>query len=149
MTYAEPGDTVKIHYTAKLEDGEIFDTSSGKDPVQFTLGEKQVMPGIEEAVLGMAEGQSKTHEIQPDKAYGEPKQELIVRVDRNQFPEEMNPDVGQHLRFSDSHGREIIARVIDVTDDAVTVDANHPLAGEKVTFDIELLEVSKPAPEIK
>lgn len=148
MTYAESGDTVKIHYTAKLADGEIFDTSQGKDPVQFTLGQRQVMQGIEEAVMGMAEGQSKTQEILPEKAYGEPREELVVRVERKQFPAELEPEVGRYLRFVDSHDREIVAKVIDVTDDAVTVDANHPLAGEKVTFDIELVEVFKPSSEI-
>lgn len=141
MTQAQRGDTVKIHFTGKLPSGEVFDSSFDREPAHFTLGEQTVVPGVEEAIVGMEEGETKTVVLPPDKAYGESRSELVVDVERQNFPEGVDPEVGQRLRFLKADGREIVATVKSVSDSTVVVDANHPLSGEAITFDIELVQI--------
>jgi peptidylprolyl isomerase len=141
MTQAKMGDTVKVHYTGKLEDGTVFDTSTNRDPLQFTIGEGRVIPSFEQAVVGMNPGESKTTKIPADKAYGPHREELVLAVDRNQFPVDLKPEVGQRLQNRQADGRTIVVTVTDVSESSVTLDANHPLAGEDLTFDVQLLEI--------
>ncbi len=141
MAQAKNGDTVKVHYTGKLEDGTVFDTSINRDPLQFTIGEGQIIPGFEQAIVGMNPGESKTTKVQADKAYGQHLKEMVVVVDRNQFPVDLKPEVGQRLQTRQADGRAIVVTVTDVSESSVTLDANHPLAGEDLTFDIQLLEI--------
>ncbi len=141
MTQAKMGDTVKVHYTGKLEDGTVFDTSTNRDPLQFTIGEGRVIPSFEQAVVGMNPGESKNTKIPADKAYGPHREELVLVIDRNQFPVDLNPEVGQRLQSRQADGRTIVVTVTDVSESSVTLDANHPLAGEDLTFDIRLLEI--------
>jgi FKBP-type peptidyl-prolyl cis-trans isomerase 2 len=137
---AKDGDTVQVHYTLKLEDGTVFETSIGRDPLQFTIGEGQLIPGFEQAVVGMSPGESKTVEIPADEAYPY-REELVMVVDRDLLPEDLQPEVGQQLQISQPSGETIVVKVIDVSELSVTLDANHPLAGKDLTFDIELVEI--------
>ena len=137
---AKDGDTVQVHYTLKLEDGTVFETSIGGDPLQFTIGEGQLIPGFEQAVVGMSPGESKTVEIPADEAYPY-REELVLVVDRDQLPEDLQPEVGQQLQIRQPDGQTILVKVIDVSESSVTLDANLPLAGKDLTFDIELVEI--------
>lgn len=141
MATAEQGDTVRIHYTGRLEDGTVFDTSENRDPLSFTLGEEKVIPGFAEAVEGMEEGESKTAEVPAEEAYGPHREDLLLWVQRAQLPEDMSPEVGQQLQMQTQDGRTFQASVAQVGEDRVQVDANHPLAGKDLTFDIELVEI--------
>jgi peptidylprolyl isomerase len=141
MAQARNGDTVKIHYTGKLEDGTVFDTSINRDPLQFTVGEGQIIPGVEESVEGMSLGESKTIEVPADKAYGPHYEEMVLVVDRNEFPGHLKPEVGQRLEIRPTDDQTIPVLVTDVSASSVTLDANHPLAGEDLTFDILLVEI--------
>ena len=141
MRQAKYGDTVKVHYTGKLEDGTVFDSSIDRDPLQFTLGEGQVIPGFEQAVVGMNLGESKTVTISMDEAYGPHREEMVVMVERNKFPEHMQLEGGQQLQIRQDDGQIIFVIVADVSESSVTLDANHPLAGKDLTFDIQLIEI--------
>ena len=135
------GDTVRIHYTGKMEDGTVFDSSLEREPLEFTLGEGTIIPGFEEAVMGMQVGQSKTVTISPEKAYGPHLDEMVLVIEREQLPPELNPTVGQRLQMQQQDGRAVIVLVTDVSETTMTVDANHPLAGKDLTFEIELVEI--------
>lgn len=141
MVQAQRGDTVQVHYTGKLEDGTVFDTSTNRDPLQFTIGEGQIIPGFEQAVVGMNPGESKTVTIPMDQAYGPHREEMVLEVDRKQFPEHLNPEVGQQLQVRQQNGQTMIVTVVEVSETNVTLDANHPLAGEDLTFDIHLVGI--------
>ncbi len=141
MAQAKLGDIVKVHYTGKLEDGTVFDTSADRDPLQFKIGEGQIIPGFEQAVVGMNPGESKTIKVPRDEAYGPRREELVAVVDRNQLPAGFIPEVGQQLQSRQPDGQTIVVTVIDVSESSVTVDANHPLAGKDLTFDIQLVEI--------
>jgi len=141
MAQAKPGDTVKVHYTGKLEDGTAFDTSIGYDPLQFTIGENQVISGFEDAVVGMNPGESKTVKVPADKAYGPHREEMVVEVSRNQLPADLKPEVGQQLQSRQPSGRTIVVTVMKVSESSVTLDGNHPMAGKDLTFDIQLVEI--------
>ena len=136
------GDTVKVDYTGKLEDGTVFDSSIGKTPIEFTLGSGEMIPGFNNAVLGMKVGQSKTVSIPPQDAYGAHLDSLVTTVNRSQMGPGLNPTVGQHLTVTHSDGTTGNVVVTAVTDTTVTVDANHPLAGKTLTFDITLLSIA-------
>jgi len=142
MAQAKNGDIVTVHYTGKLEDGTVFDSSVNRDPVQFTLGEGLLIPGFERAVLGMSPGESKTAEVPADQAYGSHREEMVVEIDRQEFPPDFQPEVGQQLSIPQSDGRMIRLIVTAVSEQKVTLDANHPLAGRDLTFDIQLLEIA-------
>lgn len=138
---AKAGDTVQVHYTGKLDDGSVFDSSAGRDPLEFTVGAGQVIPGFEQAVEGMAVGQTKTVTIPAAEAYGERVAEAVLQVPREQLPPDLEPEVGQQLVMQSRDGRQIPIVVVEVTEDSITIDANHPLAGRDLTFEIELVSV--------
>jgi len=139
---AKDGDTVKVHYTGKFEDGTVFDSSENKDPLEFTLGQGQLIPGFEKAVTGLNEGDATTVNISSDDAYGERKDELEIQVTREELPDDIDPEVGMQLQVKQQQtDQSIPVRITEVTDDDVTLDANHPLAGKDLTFDIELVEI--------
>jgi peptidylprolyl isomerase len=140
-TVAKDGDTVKVHYSGTLEDGTVFDTSAGGEPLEFTIGEGMIIPGFEEAVIGMQVEDSKTVNIPADQAYGPHDDNLLIEVDRDELPEGLEPEVGQQLQSMGEDGSITMVTVTDVTDTTITVDANHPLAGEDLTFEIELVEI--------
>ncbi|MDX1631729.1 MAG: peptidylprolyl isomerase [Thermoanaerobaculia bacterium] len=141
MSKATSGDTVRVHYTGTLSEGQEFDSSEGKDPLEFTLGESQVIPGFEKTVEGMEEGESRTTTVPPEEGYGQPREDLRIQMPRDQFPEEIDPEIGQELGLQQPDGRTVPVRVVDVAESEVTLDANHPLAGQNLTFEIELVEI--------
>ena len=138
---ARHGDTVKVHYTGKLDDGTVFDSSSDQEPLEFTIGEGAIIPGFERAVIGMNPGDSKTERIPNEQAYGPHLEEMVVVVDRQQMPPELEPSIGQQLEVQQPSGQVIPVVVTDLSEQAVTLDANHPLAGETLIFDINLVEI--------
>ena len=141
MPRAKYGDTVKVHYTGKLEDGTIFDSSFDSEPLEFTIGEGQVIPGFEQSVFGMELNETKTVKIPVDKAYGAHRDDLIVVVNRSQLPPDFEPEIGAELEGRQPDGSIVVATVIEVSESSVTLDANHPLAGKDLTFDIQLVEI--------
>ncbi len=141
MAKAKMGDTVSVHYTGTLDDGTIFDTSADRGPMQFTIGEEQVIPGFEQAIIGMEPGESKTVRIPAEEAYGPHLSEMVIVLDRDRLPEDLEPAVGQRFQVSQPDGQTFIVRVTEVSELNVTLDANHPLAGEDLTFDIQLTEI--------
>jgi peptidylprolyl isomerase len=144
---AQEGDRVRVHYTGRLDDGTIFDSSKNREPLEFVIGEGEIIPAFEEAVVGMHEGEKKTILIPSDQAYGPRREELLLRVAHEQFPPDLKPYVGQQLEMIQSDGQSLIVVVVEVDDEGVTLDANHPLAGKDLTFEIELVEVARPAPQ--
>jgi peptidylprolyl isomerase len=138
---ARNGDTVQVHYTGKLADGTVFDSSVGREPLEFTLGAGQVIPGFEKAVLGMKVGEKKTVTIPADEAYGPRRDELAAEVPREKLPSGTTPAVGQQLLMREPDGSEIVVTITEISDDTVTIDANHPLAGKDLTFEIELVKI--------
>lgn len=141
MSQAKQGDTVKVHYKGSLEDGTIFDTSQDRDPLEFTIGEGEVIQGFEKAVVGMEPGQSKVVTLDSGEAYGPRRSELLVEVDRDRFPSEMEVEVGSQVQVRQQDGSPRVATIARVGDESVTLDVNHPLAGKDLTFDIELVEI--------
>jgi len=141
MAQAKQGDTVNIHYTGKLGDGTIFDTSLSRHPLQFTIGKGQVIAGFEQAVVGMNTGESKTTTIPVDQAYGPRREDMIVTVERSQLPADLNPTVGQRLEMTQMDDQTLLVTVTAVTDTTMTLDANHPLAGKDLTFDLQLVGI--------
>jgi peptidylprolyl isomerase len=139
---AKDGDTVQVNYTGKLADGTVFDSSEGRDPLEFTLGKGNMIPGFEKAVLGMKVGEKKTVTIPSDEAYGPHLDDMVVEVPREKLPSNIDPKVGQMLETTQQNGTKIIFTITKVTDNTtVTLDANHPLAGKDLTFDIELVKI--------
>lgn len=143
MPQAKDGDKVKVHYTGKFKDGEVFDSSVDREPLTFTLGARQLIPGFEKGVLGMEIGQTKSVEVAPGDAYGPYHDRLVSVVKKDQFPKTITPRVGQQLQTQDQSGRPVNVRVTAIKDEDVTLDANHPLAGKTLVFDIELVEISE------
>ena len=141
MAQAKTGDIVKVHYTGKLEDGTVFDTSADREPIQFTIGEGQLIQDFEQAVVGMNPGESKTVQIPSDRAYGPHHEEMVMVVDRKDFPAELEPKVDQRLEVRQQDGQVFAVTVTDVSETKVTLDGNHPLAGKDLTFDIQLAEI--------
>ena len=135
----QSGDTVSVHYTGKLENGEIFDSSSGRRPMTFTVGTGQIIRGFDEAVLGMAVGDRKTVTIAPERAYGPRQLELIVDIPRNTVPEGMDLEKGMMIELVDPQGNRIPAEVFEILDEVVKMDLNHFLAGKTLVFDIEIV----------
>ncbi len=138
---AQSGDQVKVHYTGKLLDGTVFDSSVERDPLDFKLGENMVIAGFEDAIIGMEVGQKKETTIANENAYGPYRDELCIALDREGVPAEMNPQPGEAIQLQTPDGMQLTARVVDVTDDELKVDANHPLAGQDLTFEIELVGI--------
>jgi len=141
MAQAENGNTVKVHYTGRFEDGTMFDSSSNSGPLQFVIGEGRVIPGFEQAVVGMSPGESKSTTIPPQKAYGPHHEQMVQVIDRKQVPPDLKLGVGQQLEVRRQDGQKAMVMVTDVSESTVTLDANHPLAGKDLTFDIQLVEI--------
>lgn len=141
MSQAKSGDTVKIHYRGTLDNGTEFDSSAGRDPLEFELGGGQVIPGFDNAVTGMAVGEKKSVRLEPDDAYGPRHEQLIQQVPRSALPPEMAPEVGMALQSSAPDGQVMVFHVTEVDDENITVDANHPLSGHALSFDIELVAI--------
>jgi peptidylprolyl isomerase len=143
MAGAKDGDKVKVHYTGKLEDGTVFDTSRERNPLEFSIGKGQLIPGFEEAVIGMETGASQTVVIPPEKAYGSRREEMIMCVGRDQFPDDSGLEVGVQVQSTQADGQVMIARVTAIDEDEVTLDANHPLADKELTFEIEIVSIEE------
>lgn len=141
MSQVKENDTVKVHYTGKLENGQIFDSSLEREPLEITLGQGALIPGFEKGLLDMAVNDKKTINIPVAEAYGEVQKELLYEVKKEQLPQEMTPEVGMGLASKDENGREVQFRVAEVKEDSIIVDANHPLAGQDLTFELELIEI--------
>jgi peptidylprolyl isomerase len=141
MAQAKQGDTIQVHYTGKLEDGTVFDTSRDRHPLQFTIGKGQVIQGVEEAVTGMNVGESKTATLPMDKAYGPRFDDRVVTMSRDQLPPDVNPGIGQRLELTQEDDQVILVTVTGATESSITLDANHPLAGKALTFELELVGI--------
>jgi len=141
MAEAKDGDTVKVHYTGKFEDGTVFDSTDGRDPLEFTLGNGQLIAGFEKALIGMNPGESKTSNIPQDEAYGPRNEEMKQVVERNQLPPDLDPQVGMQLQVKTPEDQTLIVSIAEVSDTHVTLDANHPLAGKDLNLDIQLVEI--------
>ena len=142
MSEAKQGDTVRIHYTGTLNDGTTFDSSEGRDPLEFTVGTGQIIPGLEKAIPGMHVGEKKTVEVPCAEAYGEREPGAMQTVPRDQIPEEIEVKPGLQLQVQTPQGQVMPVTVAEVNESEVTLDANHPLAGRDLTFDIELVEIA-------
>jgi FKBP-type peptidyl-prolyl cis-trans isomerase 2 len=141
MAQAKQGDTVNVHYTGKLEDGTVFDSSVGREPLQFTIGGSEVIPDFEQAVVGMTPRESKTVKIPHQRAYGPHRNEMMLVAGRDKFPPDFQPEIGQHLQLCQDDGYTFFVTVTEVSETSVILDANHPLAGKDLTFDMQLVEV--------
>jgi peptidylprolyl isomerase len=142
MSRVEKGNKVKIHYTGTLEDGTVFDSSKDRDPLEFEIGAGNVIPGFENGVIGMAVGESKTINIEPSDGYGNHRPDLIVEVEKSKFPENISPEVGLQLQLQQPDGKVVDVIVSEMKEEIVVLDANHPLAGRKLTFEVELVAVA-------
>ncbi|SMC96979.1 FKBP-type peptidyl-prolyl cis-trans isomerase [Primorskyibacter flagellatus] len=142
MTEVKTGDTVRIHYTGTLADGSTFDSSAGRDPLEFTVGSGQIIPGLDKAMPGMTVGDSKKIDVVADEAYGQPDPAARQAVPRTEIPDDVPLDLGTQLQVQTPDGQTMAVTVAEVTEEQVTLDANHPLAGKDLTFDIELVEIA-------
>ncbi len=141
MQTVKSGDTVKVHYKGTLTDGTLFDSSEGREPLQFQVGGQQVIQGFDEGVIGMQVGEKKTVNIPVDQAYGPVNEDMLVEFPKNNFPPEMVPEIGMQLNMTDSQGHVIPVVITEIKEDSIILDANHQLAGEDLVFDIELVEI--------
>lgn len=142
MSKVKDGDTVKVHYTGTLEDGSVFDSSENREPLEFTLGQGQLIPGFEKAVIGLGVGDTTSVDIPSEEAYGEVREDLVINVPKDQLPEDVEPKVGMQLQLNQPDGQPVPVRITEVSEAELTLDANHPLAGKDLSFSIELVEVA-------
>ncbi|MEZ5358777.1 MAG: peptidylprolyl isomerase [Candidatus Zixiibacteriota bacterium] len=142
MSAAKNGDTVQVHYTGRLDDDTVFDSSEGRDPLKFGVGSGQVIPGFDKGVVGMEIGDKKTITIPPDEAYGPHRDELTLTVNKGQFPEHITPAVGLQLQMQQPDQSNVNVTITSIEGDDVTLDANHPLAGKTLIFDLELVAIN-------
>ena len=142
MQTVKNGDTVRVHYHGKLEDGSTFDSSEGKEPLEFTVGSGQVIKGFDDAVMDMQPGDKKTVQIPVESAYGDRNDDMMMEYPLSEFPADMKPEVGMELHMSDDQGNVFPVIIAEVLEESVVLDANHPLAGEDLTFEIELISVN-------
>lgn len=141
MAQAKNGDIVKVHYSGKLDTGVLFDTSEGSDPLQFEIGSRQLIPGFEEAVIGMSPGEKKTVQIPPEKGYGRYRDDKVIKIDKKNLPEDIIPAEGMTLEICASNGVMVPVQITEIEGSTVTLDANHPLSEQTLTFEIELVEI--------
>jgi FKBP-type peptidyl-prolyl cis-trans isomerase 2 len=141
MTQANEGNRVKVHYQGLLNDGTVFDSSYESDPLEFTIGEGEIIPGFEEAVVGMQAGDKKNVAVTSEQAYGDYKEERKIEIERSQLPEDITPEIGMVLQMDTPNNRTLYVTIVDIGDENLTLDANHPLAGKDLNFEIELMEI--------
>jgi len=141
MQQVKKGDTVKVHYQGRLTDGTTFDSSSGREPLQFEVGSGQVIKGFEDGVAGMNVGDKKTIQIPVEDAYGPKDENMLVEFPKSNFPEDLKPEVGMQLNMTNGGGQVIPVTIVEIGEESVMLDANHPLAGQDLIFDIELVEI--------
>lgn len=141
MQQVKQGDKVKVHYHGKLTDGTTFDSSEGRNPLEFEVGSGAVIPGFDNGVMGMSIGEKRTINIPADEAYGQRHEELVMDFPKERFPEDMNPEVGMQLMMNNGAGQQFPVTIVNVREDSVTLDANHHLAGQDLIFDIELVDI--------
>lgn len=144
MQQVKAGDTVKVHYHGRLTDGTVFDSSEGREPLEFEVGSGMVIKGFDNGLMGMVIGDKKTIEIAVEEAYGPKDPEMIMEFPIDRFPPDMKPEIGMQLNMTNSQGQHIPVVIVEVKQDAVILDANHPLAGEDLIFDLELVEIVGP-----
>jgi len=142
MTKAKTGDMVRVHFEGYLEDGTVFGSSMDDEPFEFTIGEKNMLPGFENAVIDMQKGETKTITLSPEEAYGPHKKELVSVMEKSGFPKEINLEVGKRLRVRTQDGKYTVVTIKDVTEDSIVLDENDPLAGKTLTFKIELVDIT-------
>jgi peptidylprolyl isomerase len=135
------GDKIKVHYTGKYEDGQVFDSSADRDPLEVEVGAAQVIKGFEDALVGMEKGEKKTVTIPPDQAYGQHDPALLIEIPHSNVPDDMTPEVGMKLRLTDDKGKSVLVTVTEIGEESIKLDANHPLAGKALTFDLELVSI--------
>lgn len=140
MREVQLNDVIRVHYTGKLEDGSEFDSSKGKEPLEFKVGEGKLISGFEKGVVGMKQGEIKTISLPPEEAYGNRREELIISIDKTEVPSDISPEVGMLLQMKRNDGQEIPVSITEVFPDAITLDANPPLAGQTLIFDLEIVE---------
>lgn len=141
MQKIEDGHYVQVDYTGTLSDGEVFDSSEGRAPLEIRMGAGQVIPGFGQALMGMAENETKTVSLAPEEAYGERDESLLRRFERSQIPPEMNPQVGDMVALTTQQGNQIPARVTDADEQGIVLDLNHPLAGKQLQFDLRVVRI--------
>lgn len=141
MQQVKNGDKIKVHYHGRLNDGQTFDTSSGREPLEFEVGSGMVIRGFDEGVKGMSVGEKKTITIPFDQAYGPRNPDMVIEMPKNRFPKDMELEVGMPLGMSDGQGQQFEVVVTEIKDESVMLDANHPLAGQDLIFDLELMEI--------
>jgi len=141
MQQVKQGDKVKVHYHGKLTDGTTFDSSEGRDPLEFEVGAGAVIPGFDNGVMGMVVGDKKTVNIPAEQAYGPKVDELVMDFPKERFPEDMQPEIGMQLMMNNGSGQQFPVTIVEVKDDTITLDANHQLAGKDLVFDIELVDI--------
>jgi peptidylprolyl isomerase len=141
MTQAKLGDTVTVNYTGKFDNGEVFDTSGEHDPLHFTIGDNNLLPGFEKAIIGMNPGETKIFKLLSNEAYGPRNQNLLFTTEKSIFPEGLELKIGQYWQIDKDNGQILNVQVTDVSDQTVTLDANHPLAGKDITFEVELVKI--------
>lgn len=143
MTKVKDGSNVKVHYTGKLTDGTVFDSSEGREPLAFTIGAGMMIPGFEKGVMEMTVNEEKTINILPEDAYGEVREDMVAEVPKSQLPDDMKVEKGMELMSQTPDGQQMVVKVVDVKDDSIVVDANHALAGKELVFDIKVVEVTE------
>lgn len=142
MAQAKAGDTVRVHYEGQLSDGTIFDSSLEREPIEFILGQDTVIPGFEQAVIGMEVGESKDVSIPPEEGFGDYSEDLVVNIEKTILPPDINPELGMQLEVSsEEEETSRVFTIADIAEDSITLDGNHPLAGAEIAFKIELLEI--------
>ncbi|MFT5761709.1 MAG: FKBP-type peptidyl-prolyl cis-trans isomerase 2 [Polaribacter sp.] len=149
MIQVKENNTVKVNYTGKLADGQVFDSSEGKEPLEFTLGQGQLIPGFEKGLIDMKVNEKKTITVAKEEAYGEINDALKQEVQKTELPKDITPEVGMGLVSKSPDGQEMNLRVVEVTDNSIVVDGNHPLAGKDLIFDLEVIEIKDTAEIIK
>ena len=143
MKEAQIGDLVSVHYTGKLTNGEVFDSSKDRDPLKFTLGNNELLGGFEDGVVGMKPGETKSVTLNPEQAFGDRREDLVLKLPKTEFPQHITPSVGLQLNMSNTSGAALTVVITEVGEDSVTLDGNHPLAGQTIVFDIELIEIKE------
>ncbi len=143
MEGIQEGNRVQVHYTGKLESGEVFDSSHGQEPLNLKIGEGKIIPGFEQALIGMQTGEKKSFDLPPEEAFGERKDELVHVIERKQVPPDLKLEVGMQLALEGQGQEPIPAQVVDLSESTVTLDTNHPLAGKALTFEVDVVNVEQ------